>query len=78
MRNCTGRVKAKSMKQRHGYKLQMTDFTSYIESDFTQNYVASQKINVKKKKESLSVAIFFFFATSICTQDMHFHPIARK
>ena len=50
----------------------------YIESDFTHNYVASQKINVKRKRSHCLVAIFFFFVTSICTQDMHFHPTARK
>ena len=56
----------------------MTGLYSYIESDFTHSYVASQKINVKKNKESLSGCHLFFFATSICIQDMHFHPSARK
>ena len=39
---------------------------SYIESDFTHNYVASQKINVKRKRSHCLVAIFFF-----CHIDLH-------
>ena len=77
-RNCTGRSKLKVWSKT---RLQASDdwLYSYIESDFTHNYVASQKINVKRIRSHCLVAIFFFFfATSICIQDMHFHPTARK
>ena len=75
-RNCTGRSKLKVWSKT---RLQASDdwLYSYIESDFTHNYVASQKINVKRIRSHCLVAIFFF-ATSICIQDMHFHPTARK
>ena len=76
-RNCTGRSKLKVWSKTRS---QASDdwLYSYIESDFTHNYVASQKINVKRIRSHCLVAIFFFFATSICIQDMHFHPTARK
>ena len=76
-RNCTGRSKLKVWSKT---RLQASDdwLYSYIESDFTHNYVASQKINVKRIRSHCLVAIFFFFATSICIQDMHIHPTARK
>ena len=54
----------------------MTDFTPIL--NLTLHIIMFPKNKCKKKKESLSVAIFFCFATSICTQDMHFHPTARK
>ena len=33
---------------------------------------------LKEKGVTVWLPSFFFFATSICTQDMHFHPTARK
>ena len=33
---------------------------------------------LKEKGVTVWLLSFFFFATSICTQDMHFHPTARK
>ena len=55
----------------------MTDFTPIL--NLTLHIIMLlPKNKCKKKKESLSGCHIFFFATSICTQDMHFHPTARK
>ena len=56
----------------------MTDFTPIL--NLTLHIIMLlPKNKCKKKKESLSGChLFFFFATSISTQDMHFHPTARK
>ena len=54
----------------------MTDFTPIL--NLTLHIIMLlPKINVKRKSGHCLVAIFFF-ATSICIQDMHFHPTARK
>ena len=54
----------------------MTDFTPIL--NLTLHIIMLlPKNKCKKKKESLS-GCHFFFATSICIQDMHFHPTARK
>ena len=52
----------------------MTDFTPIL--NLTLHIIMFPKNKCKKKKES--GCHIFFFATSICTQDMHFHPTARK
>ena len=69
-RNCTGRSKLKIWSKT---RLQASDdwLYSYIKSDFTHNYVASQKINVKKNKGvTVWLPSFFFlphrFAFRIC------------
>ena len=55
----------------------MTDFTRIL--NLTLHIIMLlPKNKCKKKKESLSGCHLFFFATSICIQDMHFHPTARK
>ena len=55
----------------------MTDFTPILNLTL-QIIMLLPKNKCKKKKESLSGCHLFFFATSICIQDMHFHPTARK
>ena len=64
-RNCTGRSKLKVWSKTRS---QASDdwLYSYIESDFTHSYVASQKINVKRIRSHCLVAIFFF-----CHIDLH-------
>ena len=64
-RNCTGRSKLKVWGKT---RLQASDdwLYSYIESDFTHNYAASQEINVKRIRSHCLVAIFFF-----CHIDLH-------
>ena len=55
----------------------MTDFTPIL--NLTLHIICCfPKNKCKKKKKSLSGCHLFFFATSICTQDMHFHPTAQK
>ena len=56
----------------------MTDFTRILNLTLHIIMLLPKKINVKRKRSHCLVAIFFFFATSICIQDMHFHPTARK
>ena len=56
----------------------MTDFTPILNLTLHIIMLLPKKINVKRKRSHCLVAIFFFFATSICIQGMHFHLTARK
>ena len=51
---------------RHGYKLQMTDFTPILNLTLHIIMLLPKKINVKRKRSHCLVAIFFF-----CHIDLH-------
>ena len=55
----------------------MTDFTPIL--NLTLHIIMLLPKNKCKKEKGVTVWLpSFFFATSICIQDMHFHPTARK